>query len=545
MNNLTDVKSNLPEWYTAERETEKTIGRLDTLKELNYYLNNPDEYIRRLAIMRMSKLKLKDVEVSLKAILDNPLESDSNKELAAWTIKASALKWNKDVLLSSRYLSRFTGHEKYDDIFGVSYSNQNKWNGPAFDATILFRGLPAESGDVFAMHNLDIDTVFDVKSWISSAAKNLLSSPAELAKKSKEARVKKAEAKTKAAIEAAAAKAAAKAAAEEAAAKAALEEAAVKAAAEAAIKEEVAMRAEAPMRTVAAMRSETSSSVVAERIPAVAGMSITPGRIGRAQARSMIIGVEESNMSVSTYASDTSVMSNSNDNNSHNDRSGTQVRTSHTSKRSSHGRSGYYGKNSHDIYSNMYRNPGIGAAFKKAIFNFLYVLLFPVRLLNRYKIAILLIIVILYAFINVTPFGKNLTVYYIGSNFWTAQNSILGKVEDKASSIWIEFKNAAGIGTSTPELQASGLFGPAAKKAIDITGKATFTVTATKGLNMRSKPDASSDKVSDEPLKYGSMVIYLEKSQNDSNGKLWHYIMTTDGIRGWASASYLKDGKAG
>ncbi|NTV91677.1 MAG: hypothetical protein HGA22_15180, partial [Clostridiales bacterium] len=175
MNNLQFTPFSLPEWYTAERDTAKAIGRLDSVKELNYYINNPDDAVRRLAILRLSVLKPKDIELALRGVLDNPLESEANKELAAWAIKSSALKWNKDVLLSSRYLSRFTGEEKFDELFGVSYSNQDRWIGPSFDASILFRGLPAEAGDVYAMHSLDIDADFNTSEWLRAAASNILS----------------------------------------------------------------------------------------------------------------------------------------------------------------------------------------------------------------------------------------------------------------------------------------------------------------------------------------------------------------------------------
>jgi len=50
----------LPEWYRSERDTEKTIQKLNQIKELDYYLSNPDEYIRRLAILRLRSLPAKE-----------------------------------------------------------------------------------------------------------------------------------------------------------------------------------------------------------------------------------------------------------------------------------------------------------------------------------------------------------------------------------------------------------------------------------------------------------------------------------------------------
>jgi len=74
----------MPEWYRTEKDTAKIIEKLGSVKELDFYLRNPDEYIRRLAILRLYRISDKESIFVLKELLDDPVESDDNKYLAAW-----------------------------------------------------------------------------------------------------------------------------------------------------------------------------------------------------------------------------------------------------------------------------------------------------------------------------------------------------------------------------------------------------------------------------------------------------------------------------
>jgi hypothetical protein len=105
-----------PEWYKIEKETEKTISKLSSLRELSFYLRNPDEYIRRLAIIRIADIKLKDAIEILKETLDDRVESQINKELAAWAIKVISHKWDIDLFISHKLLNKYSGSERSIDI---------------------------------------------------------------------------------------------------------------------------------------------------------------------------------------------------------------------------------------------------------------------------------------------------------------------------------------------------------------------------------------------------------------------------------------------
>lgn len=106
MSDYVDILFKLPQWYKVERETEKIISKLSTIPEIAFYLKNPNEYIRRLAILRLSQLRLKDSINVLNEILEDPLENQNNKELSAWVIKLVSSKWNIDLLLNSKQINK-------------------------------------------------------------------------------------------------------------------------------------------------------------------------------------------------------------------------------------------------------------------------------------------------------------------------------------------------------------------------------------------------------------------------------------------------------
>jgi hypothetical protein len=113
----------VPDWYITERETEKTIQKLKTIKELDYYLQNPDEFIRRLAILRLRELAPKEAAYTLKELHDSPAETPGNKYICGWILN-SLLKGRNDLLLmSSRYGTGLNGSERYDELFPVISDN--------------------------------------------------------------------------------------------------------------------------------------------------------------------------------------------------------------------------------------------------------------------------------------------------------------------------------------------------------------------------------------------------------------------------------------
>lgn len=166
---------NYPEWYRIERDTDKIIKKLTTIKELIPYLNNSDEYIRRLSILRINDLRLKDAIVALKELLDDPLETAANKELAAWTIKVIINHWNTDLFITSKYLNNYTGKERYEDICKVNIKDTLPSLRFDFTSSMLNSELSIESNDIRSSKDTDFDLPFSVKEWFLNYSQDILS----------------------------------------------------------------------------------------------------------------------------------------------------------------------------------------------------------------------------------------------------------------------------------------------------------------------------------------------------------------------------------
>lgn len=163
-----------PDWYRIERDTEKIIKKLTTMKEIIPYLNNSDEYIRRLSILRINELRLKDSIVGLKELLDDPLETVGNKELAAWTIKVISNHWNTDLFITNKYLNNYSGTERYEDVCKVSIKDTLPTLKFDFTSSMLNSELNMESNDIRSSKDIDIDLPFSVKEWFGQYSHDIL-----------------------------------------------------------------------------------------------------------------------------------------------------------------------------------------------------------------------------------------------------------------------------------------------------------------------------------------------------------------------------------
>lgn len=154
-----------PEWYKVERDTEITIKKLTTLRELSFYLKNSDEFLRRLAILRIAELKLKDSIEILKEILDDRLESKNNKELAAWAIKSISLKWNMDLFISHKLLNNYTGSERSLDINRVSLNDSLSPVKFEFSSSLQNSQLNLDTESIRYSEDVNFDMPFSLKEW--------------------------------------------------------------------------------------------------------------------------------------------------------------------------------------------------------------------------------------------------------------------------------------------------------------------------------------------------------------------------------------------
>ncbi len=158
---------NIPSWYQIEKETGKTIQSLTSFKELVFYLENPDPFVRRLAILRLGQLKQKESYTLLHGILDDSLETEENRELAALLMQKLNHELNLGFFISHSYLSRFSGEEDLATILKVNVVD------PLPDIRLNFENALIESqlhlDNEFLKINIDEkDDVlpFSLKDWV-------------------------------------------------------------------------------------------------------------------------------------------------------------------------------------------------------------------------------------------------------------------------------------------------------------------------------------------------------------------------------------------
>mgnify|MGYP000876045312 CR=1 FL=1 len=174
MQSVNTVFDSYPGWYKVEKDTEKTIKKLASIKELMPYLKNPDEFIRRLAVLRINDLRLKDSIIALKELLDDPLETTKNKELAAWTIRLISLHWNIDLFITNKYLNKYSGKERYVDICKVSITDSLPSLKFNFSTSIVNSELQLGSNDLTSSKDMDFDLPFSVKEWFHQYSQEIL-----------------------------------------------------------------------------------------------------------------------------------------------------------------------------------------------------------------------------------------------------------------------------------------------------------------------------------------------------------------------------------
>lgn len=164
----------LPEWYRSERETELIIEKLHSVKELDYYLRNPDEYIRRLAILRLHKLTDKDSVYILKELLDDPVESEENKYLAAWVLKSITKKRVSDIFLSNRYFGAFSGNESFEELFIIKQENLSPSVEFDFTSSLSYSDIQLDSDETVLERDAFFELDFDFKQWFSTFGSRLV-----------------------------------------------------------------------------------------------------------------------------------------------------------------------------------------------------------------------------------------------------------------------------------------------------------------------------------------------------------------------------------
>jgi hypothetical protein len=122
MENRTSLKNiiNVPDWYRIERDASNTISKLNTIRDLEFYLGNSDAYVRQQAILRVSSSVLKDAVQSLNRVLEDPIEHSGNKELAAWTLKKILAVHDVPWFIRSPLCDAYTGEEALERFRNIT-----------------------------------------------------------------------------------------------------------------------------------------------------------------------------------------------------------------------------------------------------------------------------------------------------------------------------------------------------------------------------------------------------------------------------------------
>lgn len=480
----------MPEWYRTERDTAKIIEKLGSVKELDFYLQNPDEYIRRLAILRLYKTSDKEAIFVLKELLDNPVESDENKYIAAWILKSFSKKWVSDIFSSNKYVNKFSGYESFDELFSIKtefISSNVDFN---FEDSPSYSLLKLDSDESALQRDIFFETEFDFHKWFASfgtllkkAFSNLICTLPSLILKLPGfintviiSKIKQLS-----------------------------QQHAIKKQERIRLREERISEKENLHETVS--KSIDLNPVLSETI------KYESSKLNKKAIKQQKPRWKEREVKSERFGQDRSDYS-------------------------------YYG-----LRKELYKKPSFFSMIKKGVFQMLYVLFFPIRFALKHKLAILCTILLTYSLLAFTSYGRAFTNKYWNIDLRVVQQNTVQKIKDYSTYAFNEFNRITGINEwkakqANAEPASSNVLVASNISDTAENGK-PFTVTAKKGLNIRKSPDAASEKIGTELLTFGSTVTYLSKSSKDDSGITWFYIKSTDGRIGWVSSAYLKEDKEG
>ncbi|MCX7923396.1 MAG: SH3 domain-containing protein [Clostridia bacterium] len=428
MNQENYITLRYPEWYKIEKDTEKTIKKLSSIKDLVFYLKNPDEYIRRIAILRIGELNLKESINYLKEILDDPIETTLNKELAAWTIKSVSLKRDVDLFISSKLLSKYSGSEKYTDIYGVSIIDDLPSIKFEFSSQLIEKELHIEGDSTRHSEDINFDVRFSFNEWFRNWYESLIP----------------------------------------------------------VIKN---MLCTLPSKALSSLKNYLKMDSIKK----------VPHKLGAIISKLFIL---------------------------------------FKCKLKPHNNTTWR-KQYKYFYNNTKEKTGFFSLLKNLVLYIFYLIFTPLRLIIRHNKVAFTMIIALYCFLAFTTPGKIITYKQIGMELTDAQSNIYTSSKEILAYAWSEFMDITGISTGTGNI-SSDYVGVAHEPPSPTLAK-TYVITAQTGLTLRKSPSTVAEKAQDKVLPYNSSVLYLSKSQRDSNGSVWYFVKTADGNTGWVYTKWLKE----
>jgi len=405
----------LPEWYIAEKDTEKIVKKLSSVRELEYYLKNPDEYIRRISVLRLGELKLKESVNILTEIMDDRFESQSNRDLAVWIIK-----WNTDTFISEILSGKYSGKETYTDICRISIHDSLPSIRLGLSSSLINSELQSDSNETRSSRDIQFDARFCFHDWYEVFSHHFFNY----------------------------------------------------------IKSLLAATPKAIFSL-----SKVLYSCSLKKLPRFIAFCFSKAFaviFGRSRARA-------------------------------------KPRENYPS-----------------IYESKSRPLSV---ISKAAAAILCAFFYPMRLTLRHKKFTVCTLIALYFILTFSAFGKVITYNYFGMDLIQIQSDAYSATKQIFQFAWDEFKGITG----NKNIPDTASYPQQTEDSTKSVQDEQFVVTAKGGLNLRKLPDSSSGKVLDKILAYGTTVKYLQKSQDDSSGRLWYYIETPDGKTGWAYSKWLKD----
>jgi hypothetical protein len=389
----------------------------------------------------------------LKEFLDDPVESEENKYLAAWVLKSITKKRASDIFLSNRYFGAFSGNESFEELFNIKQENLSSSVEFDFTSSLSYSDIQLDSDETVLERDAFFESDFDFKQWFSTFGSRLV---------------------------------------------------------------------KASLVTLCAV------PVFIIKLPVLIGRTIHNFFIKLSNIKQSKLKTPElKTPEIKNPEIEHSKIK-------HSKIKHTKIRHSKDHRKKE--------------VKVKYEKFVLFDSIKKCVFNFFYILLFPLRFARKHKLAFFCTLLTAYMLLAFTDYGRAFTNKYLAIDFKEVQNSTIQKVKDYSAYALSEFNRLSGINEwkqaeSGGQLKLTDVKNDPSDPAAE--NRRRYTVTAKKGLNIRESPDPTSKKVGDNSLTFGSIVIYLSKSKTDASGGTWYYIESKDGRTGWVAATYLKEKKEG
>lgn len=548
-----DVKENsfdYPQWYEAEKNVEKTIKKLTRLDEIEFYLNNADEFIRRLAILRIHELKLKNSIEKLKSLVDNNYESNINKKLAAWTIKSICQKYKMQLYVDNPILNKFSGKEILDEITGISFIDPFCENDIDISQTLINTEIELENIDLLRTQEISFDTSFSYNEWFkfmmkefsSNILKNILYLPVNLVK---------AIAMVFAFIFISPVKFLFKGISS------IFSRPSCSTSYTDIIKDETPLTSNDYLKNID-NEPEFDDAFIKKSKNYIDSIHVSEplhddpqNNIDNNESILEEEIIKSINASIASQEKPESITS---------DYFTKKYDSTETKQTANNGlpligldeaynkpkdpvdnlRSKKLKVNYKDLYENK---KSIFSSLKNVFINILYVLFMPWRFFKKHKIAILASIVVLYCFIVFFPTGRQLSIKLFNIDSKNVNDKIFNSVKDELLVVKDEFMEILGMNERKKIEEIIARNEEKNNEKMDVASdkekNIKYRVISKTGLNVRKEASISSQRIT--TIQPGEVVTYLAQSKKDSSGAIWLYINTSSEIMGWVHSSLVEE----